>query len=467
LANIALLTDFGSTNTKIVAINLDEERIVGRSQAHSTVARDITIGYQNALDKLIDKVPALSISDVKIRLACSSAAGGLNLVVIGLVPNLTVKAARLAALGAGAKVIGNFSHKLNRRELSEIEALTPDIIMLAGGTDGGNEEIILHNAEMLTQSSIQVPVVVAGNKDCADRIEDLFYSFNRPFKIVDNVLSRLDKLNVEPSRKAIKQIFMDRIIYAKGLERALTLVDKVLMPTPMAVLKAAELLAKGTSNHQGIGELIVVDIGGATTDIHSIAHGDSQDQRVVDKGLPEPFVKRTVEGDLGLRYNAQSILENVGLERFLVENHNLSFIENLVGKIELLEKKPDSVPQNEIDYLIDGALAKSAASVAMERHAGRLEQIYTPNGEVIIKRGKDLTNIKKMIGVGGIFTYGRNHNRVLEGMLYQQADPLSLKPKKASFLIDKSYIMYAIGLLTDIDPDRAFNVGMSHLEKLT
>ena len=118
------------------------------------------------------------------------------------------------------------------------------------------------------------------------------------------------------------------------------------------------------------------------------------------------------------------------------------------------------------DHFIDIALAKSAAKIAMERHAGRLEQIYTPNGEVIIKRGKDLTDIKTVIGVGGIFAYGHNNKEVLEGMLFQQTDPLSLKPKKPSFYIDKSYILYAIGLLAEIDPAKAFNVGINHLEKL-
>jgi uncharacterized protein (TIGR01319 family) len=466
MANIALFTDFGSTNTKIVAIDLDQERIIGRSQAHSTVSRDITIGYQNALDRITSEASGLSTSDVKMRLACSSAAGGLNMVVIGLVPSLTVKAARLAALGAGAKVVGSFTHRLNRRELLKIEEMAPDIILLAGGTDGGNEEIICHNAEMLAQSPISVPVVIAGNKACSDFIEEVFKSVHKPYTIVQNVLGRLDKLNVEPSREAIRQIFMDRIIYAKGLEKALKLVEKVLMPTPMAVLKAAELLAEGTKNSHGMGELIVVDIGGATTDIHSIAHGHSQDQTILEKGLPEPFAKRTVEGDLGLRYNARSILENVGADAFLAEFPRVGSGDDLIRKLGLLEKRPDMLPQTEKDYLLDAALAKTAAATAMERHAGRLEQIYTPDGPVTIKHGKDLTQIQSVIGVGGIFVYGRNPKMVLEGMRYSPKNPFSLRPKNPSFYRDKSYSLYAIGLLADVDPDKAFHIAVNYLEKL-
>lgn len=466
MANIALFTDFGSTNTKIVAMDLDQERIIGRSQAHSTVSRDITIGYQIALDRIVGEVSGFSISDVKMRLACSSAAGGLNMVVIGLVPSLTVKAAQLAALGAGAKVVGTFTHKLNQGELLNISELAPDIILLAGGTDGGNEEIICHNAEMLAQSPISAPVVIAGNKACSDPIEELFKSAHKPYTIVQNVLGRLDRLNVEPSRNAVRQIFMNRIIYAKGLERALKLVDQVLMPTPMAILKAAELLAEGTRNSPGMGELIVVDIGGATTDIHSIAHGHSRDQGILEKGLPEPYAKRTVEGDLGLRHNAGSIVENAGTDAFIAEYRNGGSHDDFTRRIGLLEERPEILPQTESDYLIDAALARMAAAIAMERHAGRLEQVYTPEGPVTIKHGKDLTQIQSIIGVGGIFVYGRNPKAVLEGMMYSPKDPFSLRPKNPSFYTDKNYSLYAIGLLADVDKDKAFSIAVNHLEKI-
>ena len=115
-------------------------------------------------------------------------------------------------------------------------------------------------------------------------------------------------LNVEPARTMIRKVFIERIIAAKGLKRAEEFVEGILMPTPTAVLKAARLLAPGTPREKGLGDLVVVDIGGATTDVHSVGLGSPGQAGVVRKGLPEPYAKRTVEGDLGIRYNAESIL---------------------------------------------------------------------------------------------------------------------------------------------------------------
>jgi len=464
LPEIGLFTDFGSTYTKIVAIDLDNEEIVGQGQSTSTVGRDIVSGFQSALSKLTLNCQENINRNVKIKLACSSAAGGLRLVVVGLVPGLTVKAARLAALGAGAKVVGTYSYKLNHGDLVEMEQLSPDIILLSGGTDGGNEEVIIHNAVMLSQSAIGAPIVIAGNKTCTDDIKDILETNGRYVIVVKNVLGELDKLNVEPSRSAIRQIFMERIIYAKGLERAMKLVDKVLMPTPMSVLRAAELIARGEGEEKGLGELMVVDVGGATTDVHSMAHGHPADQRVVEKGLPEPFSKRTVEGDLGIRSNALSVLETAGIERILTNSCKLSSTVDLESKIRYLSDHTETLPRDEEDFHIDTGVAQTALEIAVERHVGYLEQVFTPTGQVLIQQGKDLTGIKSIIGTGGIFAYGRNPLEVMQGALFKEADPFLLKPKDPNFYIDRRYILFAIGLLADIEPEMALRIGKKHLK---
>ena len=464
MSDVAILVDFGSTYTKVVAIDLDGERIVSRGKSESTVRTDVTVGLNSALADLEKNSQQKCADNANCRLACSSAAGGLRLVVIGLVPSLSLSAGKMAALGAGAKLVGNYSFKLNASEMKEITGLAPDIILLVGGTDGGNEEVIIHNAKALAETGLTVPVIMAGNKTCADEIRRILESEQRLVKVVDNVLSELDKLNVEASRRSIREVFMQRIVHAKGLDKAEQFVDRVIMPTPMAVLKGAQLLSLGTGKEKGVGELMVVDIGGATTDVHSIADGFPRSNNVARKGIPEPFAKRTVEGDLGLRYNALSILEAAG-EECLREAMKLDPSASLEAKIRYLTENTATVPSDELGFLLDIGLARAATEIAVERHAGRLEQVYSPHGVSLIQTGKDLTEVKTVIGTGGVFAYGREPLSILEGALFSERDRLSLRPKSPEFYIDRDYILYAIGLLSEIEPEKALRIGKRHLEK--
>ena len=309
----ALLIDFGSTYTKLRAIDLERSEIIGAGQGPSTVASDINVGLQAALADLEQRIGGLP--DFKYRLASSSAAGGLRMVTVGLVKELTAEAARIAALGAGAKLIGTYAYRLTAGDIAEIEAQDPDILLLAGGTDGGNDEVILYNADVLACSALGCPVVVAGNRQATDEIAVTLASAGKPAVSTENVMPEFNVLNIEPARAAIRQIFIDRIVHAKGIDKAAKMFDQVLMPTPEAVMEGARLLADGTSERQGLGPLLVVDIGGATTDVHSVATGDPTMEGAIQRGLPEPYVKRTVEGDLGMRHNAASIVEAAGQDK--------------------------------------------------------------------------------------------------------------------------------------------------------
>jgi uncharacterized protein (TIGR01319 family) len=464
VSEVGIFVDFGSTYTKVTAIDLDEEIIIGRGRAESTVKTDLTIGLKAALEELEQEAQRKCAEVSHLRLACSSAAGGLRLVVIGLVPSLSLSAGRMAALGAGAKLVGNYSYKLNQSEMKEIRDLAPDIILLVGGTDGGNEEVIIHNAKAIAKSEITVPVIMAGNKTCADEIKSILESDQRLVKIVHNVLGELDKLNVEASRTAIRDVFMQRIVHAKGLDKAEQLVDSVIMPTPMAVLKGAQLLSVGTGKEKGLGDLIVVDIGGATTDIHSIADGYPKSDNVGRKGIPEPFAKRTVEGDLGLRFNALTILEAAG-ERRLLEHMKLASPVSIEDKVRYLAENTGTVPTDEHDFWLDIGLARAATEIAVERHTGHLEQIYSPYGVSFTQVGKDLTEVKTIIGTGGIFANGREPLLILKGALFSEKDPLSLRPKSPEFFIDSRYILYAIGLLSEKEPEKALRIGKKYLRE--
>ncbi len=458
--SLALLIDFGSTFTKIQAIDLAAEEIVAYAQSCTTVETDIMVGLREALDLL---PPKIRNSTFSCKLSSSSAAGGLAMVTIGLIPELSAEAARRAALGAGAKVIRVYSFRLSSRELQELEALKPDILLLAGGTDGGNSEVILENAKKLAQSQVRCPVVIAGNKVAADEVNDILSFSGKTTLVTDNVMPEVNVLNVEPARAMIRKVFIERIIEAKGLKKAEEFVEGILMPTPTAVLSAAQLLSQGTASERGLGDLVVVDIGGATTDVHSIGLGNPVQAGVVCKGLPEPLAKRTVEGDLGIRYNANFILKLCGQERIL-KNARFSH-PDLLQKLQSLSRSVETLPRSEEGWDLDFALAACAAQAAMERHAGTIETLWGPQGQYYVQHGKDLTNIGHLIGTGGIFIHHPQAGEILRKTLFSPEEPFSLRPRDPAIYTDARYCLFAIGLLADRYPEQACRIARKYLKK--
>ncbi len=279
----ALLIDFGSTYTKLRAVDLETRTLLGSGQGPSTVASDVTIGMQAALGDLEERLGRLP--DFRYRLASSSAAGGLKMVTVGLVKELTSQAARFAALGAGARLVDTFAYQLSKRDMASIIGHKPDIILLAGGTDGGNSEVILHNAELLAGSKIACPIIVAGNRSAADDAEVILADAGKDVRVTGNVMPALGTLDIEPARAAIRDVFIARIVNAKGLDRAHEYFDELLMPTPAAVFEAAKLLSDGPHGRGGLGPLLVVDIGGATTDVYSVADGDPTEGPMISPAL--------------------------------------------------------------------------------------------------------------------------------------------------------------------------------------
>jgi uncharacterized protein (TIGR01319 family) len=466
---LTLAIDFGSTYTKVVAFDLAAGQLVGVAQAVSTVDTDITIGLHTAFEKLQKIIGAERLNPDRI-LACSSAAGGLQVVAIGLVRELTTKAAEEAALGAGAKIVGTYSHGLSPDDTRRLEHTAPDIILLTGGTDGGDDKVILHNAAALAACKLSSPVIIAGNKIVAQKAQSLIHGAGKYALITENVLPELDRLNVEPARAAIRDIFMQRITHAKGLDRAQALIGDIIMPTPMAVLKGAALLGQGTEVEGGLNDLMIVDVGGATTDVHSVGKGHPSRQGIIVKGLPEPYVKRTVEGDLGIRYNARSISEIAGRkqleEKMDFSNRPLPEKIDFDARIEYLSTNIGALPQNEEQSLMDIALASAAVDIATQRHAGKIEEVYFPTGKVWIQYGKDLTKTKCLIGTGGIFAYGQRPHSVLRAACYNQNSLMSLRPMEPEFYVDEKYILYAVGLLADVAPTEALRIMKKHLKHL-
>lgn len=453
-----LLIDFGSTYTKLTAVDVEGERILGTAASYTTVQTDINDGLEKGLRLLEEKTGKLEFAET---FACSSAAGGLRMVASGLVPELTSEAAKLASLGAGAKIVGLYSFQLTEDDLEEIERLQPDIFLLVGGTDGGNTACILHNAQMLSKLNPTFPVVIAGNRTAARQCQKELSNFET--YICPNVMPKFGALNIEPTQKQIREIFLNRIIHAKGLSKAASLLSDILMPTPSAVLQAMQLLAEGCEGETGIGDLIGVDVGGATTDIYSIADGMPEGMNTVYKGLMEPFAKRTVEGDIGMRYSVRGILDAAGADRISrLSGIPRARVEELVS---WLRNHTSSVPDgNEELERLDFALAAMAVETAVARHAGTMEETYTMMGQTFVQSGKNLTHVKQIVVTGGSLIHTKRTAEIAKYALYSPAQPMSLRPKDAAVWVDRTYILAAMGLISTRYPQVTLRIMKKELE---
>ena len=453
-----LLIDFGSTYTKLTAVDLEGEKILGTAQSFTTIFTDINDGLNNALAILEKKTGKLEFAETY---ACSSAAGGLRMVTSGLVPELTGEAAKLASLGAGAKVVGVYAFQLTEDDMEDILACKPDIFLLVGGTDGGNTECILHNAKMLADVKPAFPIVVAGNRTAARQCQRILEGCE--VYVCPNVMPKFGVLQIEPTQKQIREIFLNRIVQAKGLSKATELLSDIMMPTPSAVMQAMELLAQGCEDETGIGELVAVDVGGATTDVYSIADGMPEHMSTVFKGLPEPFAKRTVEGDIGMRYSIQGIVDAAGMDKIC----RLSGLteDRVTELVEDLKVNTDKVPNGDDDLeKLDFALASGAVAEAVARHAGTISETYTMLGQTFVQEGKNLTKVKQIVVTGGSLIHTRQTEKIAAHALYDPAHPESLRPKEAGVWGDRTYILAAMGLLSLHYPRTALRIIKKELE---
>lgn len=482
MASPALLIDFGSTFTKLVAVDLDTAQLLGRSQAPSTVESDVREGLLRALitlherHALFDRCPEdLSVLEGRTVLASSSAAGGLRIAVIGNVPGLTVEAANQAALGAGAKIVGSTAFKIAQEDISKLDAVRPDMILLTGGVDGGDAATILHNARILAQSALSLPVIIAGNRAAADAVSQFLKGRGKEARLVDNVMPTAGTLAVEAAREEIRKLFMERIIQAKGLDQLQGIVP-VVLPTPMAVLEGVRLGAQGLSSasasdrEKGWGDMLVVDVGGATTDVHSIGYGQLSGEKFIDRGLPEPFAKRTVEGDLGIRFNAGTLFQRVGADKFITE-----FLDSfpmfgvspaeVTEYIEQISRQTARVPREQWQDALDAHLARVAVDMAIERHVGRKERVVTRDGEAWVRYGKDLSETRTVIGTGGVFTHNSRASYILSPRTDTMHDQV-LRPKDPNVFVDSSYLLYAVGLLSQSRPEAALQMFKRYMTPL-
>jgi uncharacterized protein (TIGR01319 family) len=445
-----LVAEIGSTTTVITAYQLKEKnvKIIAQTESYTTIDKgDVTLGIEKALKNMEEKVKD-KISWEKF-LATSSAAGGLSMTVHGLVYDMTVRAAKEAALGAGAILKYITSGKLRESHLKHILKIKPKLILLSGGVDYGEEETVLYNAELLSNLPLDIPIIYAGNTAVKEEIEEIFKEKNKNIIITENVYPKIDHLNVEPARKIIQEVFSKHIIHAPGMEKIYDVVDEEVIPTPGAVMNTTELL------NELYGDVLTVDIGGATTDLDSVTDGSPEIQKILVS--PQPRSKRTVDGDMGIYINAHNVVEMIGKEQIKKDFENY----------EEILKNLSPYPQNDEQEKFAAYLAKFCFLTSLKRHAGRIDYIFTPTGRKKVAQGKDLTAVKIIFGTGGILSRSKYNKEIFESLKQlKNSDDLLLPPKDVTFAYDKNYIFANIGVIANLDKEMAKKILQNDIECL-
>ncbi|MBP7279000.1 MAG: glutamate mutase L [Sedimentibacter sp.] len=428
-----LVAEIGSTTTVVNAFNgigTGNPAFVGQGQAPTTVSEgDVTIGLKGAIEDLKRNLQAdtLTWDDM---LATSSAAGGLKMTVHGLVYDMTVRAAKEAALGAGGIIKMITSGRLRKTDLKKIQDIKPNIILVAGGVDYGERDTALYNMEMILSMGLKIPIIYAGNIENQEEVRLMCEEADNQIYIVENVYPKIDTLVVEPTRKIIQDAFEEHIIHAPGMAKVRDLVKGPIIPTPGAVMEAAKVL------REEIGDLIIFDVGGATTDLHSVTEGSSEINSILIS--PEPVAKRTVEGDLGVYVNVSHIVEKIGMDNLKKEFPDAE---------ELLENyKP--IPKTDREKQFVERLTKEAVHTSLERHAGKLRYFYTASGKKTVAEGKDLTAIQYIIGTGGSLTRLPDKKDILESVKTLAKEHELYPTEAARVLIDEDYILSSLGVLS-------------------
>ena len=451
-----LCADIGSTRTKAALFALsgppDDETILLNERLETDTDPE---RIDDGLFELLDH-PAVRGRFDHIRIT-SSAHGGLSMVVIGLVPDLTMHVAREAALSAGARLTGSYSYLLTHEDREQLEAVSPDIILLTGGTDGGNARYILENARMLASAVLPDTVVIyAGNRSVKSEIlrilshkEDSPGSGVSAVIAVDNVLPDLESPRVDHVQETIREVFLHTIIRGKGLDRVVTSLAVIPDPTPHAVFGFVQALWDQRSGDPS-REFCLVDLGGATTDWYSASPAvplsavGADEVPTVLRGIEEPVVRRTVEADLGMRVSASSVPEALSA----VYQGDASFVA-YCGKVS---RDIAYLPVNRQEMGYDALLAGGCLTLAAYRHSGSRKPIYTHDGTLFLQRGKDLRSIPTILATGGALA------RIDEIALppcsvydpYRQEE--RLVPEDPTIIRDKEYVIPLLAPLAQGHP---------------
>lgn len=447
-ADLVVCVDFGSTFTKAALVDLDIARIVAAASHPTTLPglaayTDVLEGYDACLAELVRRDARAATAEV---LACSSAGGGLRIAVVGNEELVTAEAGRRVALSSGGKVVA-VRALAGGTGLADLGA--PDVVLLTGGTDGGNPEPLVAAAHALVASGWHGPVVVAGNVDARDEVAAILAGAGVPHVLADNVVPRIGVLAPDSARAAIREMFLAHVIGGKHLSEGDRFTSMVRGATPDVVLTGVELLARGLDEeHPGAGDVVVVDVGGATTDVHSVVELDPEESVLSREVVATTPVTRTVEGDLGMRWSAVSTVE--AAER-----------PDLLPAAEHRYADPGYLPDSAAEEAHDEEIAAASVAIALRRHAGRSQVVVGPDGRVVERTGKDLREVDLLVGSGGVLRNGRDGvaRRVLAVGSGAVEGGWQL-PESPRVVVDHDYVLAAAGLLAGPHPDTAYRLVM-------
>ena len=445
--------DFGSTFTKAALVDLDTGELVASANHRTTIDTDVLDGWDACLQQLSAVEPRATAADV---LACSSAGGGLRIAVIGNEELVTAEAGRRVALSSGGRVVHVASGGLTAAALAEVRASEPDVLLLVGGTDGGNAEVLLGCARALAEGRWPGPVVVAGNVEAQDEVADLLGAAGTPYVLADNVVPQIGVLAPDSARAAIREMFLRHVIGGKHLSRRADFTAMVRGATPDVVLTAVELLAHGLdAERPGAGDVVVVDVGGATTDVHSVVEIDPEDAGLARQVVATVPVTRTVEGDLGMRWSAISTVEE-GLVSDVLPAEQA---ESLRKAAQVRRTDPSFLPGNPEESEEDELIASAAIAVALRRHAGRQQVSFGPDGRVLERTGKDLREVDVLVGSGGVLRNNSDEvtDRVLSRVTGEVPGGWQL-PRAPRLVVDRDYVLAPAGLLAGKHPEAALRL---------
>lgn len=430
--------DVGSTYTKAALVDVAEGRLLGTASHPTTLSTDVMDG--------VDAVRAeLGVEAGVETLACSSAGGGLRLAVVGYESLVTAEAGHRVGLSAGARVEHVAAGPLDDAALAALAGSRPDVVLLVGGTDGGNSEVLQHNASALARHRLRVPVVLAGNVDVRDELGGVLAAAGVPVTATANVLPEIGRLDPMPARLAIREVFISHVIGGKGLSSRADFPSMVRAATPDAVLAGVEVLADGAGPSPGVGDVLVVDVGGATTDVYSVVTPQGEDAVLRREVVEVLWRSRTVEGDLGMRWGAAGVVEAAVAERLLSPVE----ADHLAGAAAARVADPAYLPSTEAELDDDARLGQLAVTVALRRHA---------------RGGKDLREVGLVVGSGGVLRHatGERAAAVLAPATSDLAGGWAV-PEHARTVVDSAYVLAAAGLLAEQHPEAAAKLVRSGL----
>ena len=471
-----LATDCGSTTTKAILIEKrgDEYQLIVRGEAPTTVeapVEDVTAGVINAITeveelagrKILDNgviiKPQNGDDGVDIYISTSSAGGGLQMMVAGVVRNLTGESAERAALGAGAivmDVIASNDKRLPHEKIERIRHLRPDMLLLSGGVDGGTTSHVVELAEIIAAArprprlgiAYELPLIYAGNTDARDAIQERLQDV-MSLEMVDNLRPVLERENLMPTRHKIQEQFLDHVMaHAPGYKKLIDWTDAPIMPTPGAV---GEIIQ--TVSTQRDIEVVGVDIGGATTDVFSVFKNKEA----------EPVFNRTVSANLGMSYSVSNVLAEAGLENVLRWVPFEIEVGDLRNRVKNKMIRPTTIPQSLRELILEQAIAREALRLAFEQHKQLAVELrgvqqqrtiseafsQAESGQTLV----DMAALDMIVGSGGVLSHAPRRQQAMLMMID------AFQPEGITHLaVDSIFMMPQLGVLAQVNPEAATQV---------